>query len=78
MKRPRLLLVDDHTLVLEGLRKLLEPHCELVETAEDGRIMLRKAPQLKPDLVLLDISMPSLNGIDGCSDERSTTVSNCS
>lgn len=64
MKRPRLLLVDDHTLVLEGLRKLLEPHCELVETAEDGRTLLRKAPQVKPDLVLLDISMPSLNGID--------------
>jgi DNA-binding NarL/FixJ family response regulator len=64
MKRPRLLLADDHTLVLEGLRKLLEPEFGPVETVEDGRALLRKAQQLKPDVVLLDISMPLLNGID--------------
>jgi len=64
MKRPRLLLADDHTLVLEGLRKLLEGQFDLVEMVEDGRALLRKAPELKPDVVLLDISMPLLNGID--------------
>ena len=64
MKRPRLLLADDHTLVLEGLRKLLEPQFDLIETVEDGRALLRKAPELKPDVILLDISMPLLNGID--------------
>lgn len=64
MKRPRLLLADDHTLVLEGLRKLLEPHFELVDSVEDGRALMRRAQQLKPDVILLDISMPLLNGID--------------
>jgi DNA-binding NarL/FixJ family response regulator len=59
-----LLLADDHTLVLEGLRKLLEPHFDLVEAVEDGRTLLRRAQQLKPDVILLDISMPLLNGID--------------
>jgi len=64
VKRIRVLLADDHTLVLEGLRKLLAPHFDLVETVEDGRELLRKAPLVRPDVVLLDISMPLLNGID--------------
>lgn len=64
MKKPRVLLADDHTLVLEGFRKLLEEHCELVGTAEDGRALVDLAVKVEPDLVLLDISMPRLNGID--------------
>lgn len=64
MSIPRVLLADDHTLVLEGFRKLLEEHCDLVGTAEDGRALLEAAERLQPDLVLLDISMPRLNGID--------------
>jgi DNA-binding NarL/FixJ family response regulator len=64
MNIPRVLLADDHTLVLEGFRKLLEEHCELVGTAEDGRALIEAAERLQPDLVLLDISMPRLNGID--------------
>ena len=64
MSHPRVLLADDHTLVLEGFRRLLEEHCELVGTAEDGRSLLEAAERLQPDLVLLDISMPRLNGID--------------
>lgn len=64
MKKPRVLLADDHTLVLEGFKKLLEEHCELVGTAEDGRTLVDLAARTHPDLVLLDISMPLLNGID--------------
>ncbi|HLZ32403.1 MAG TPA: response regulator transcription factor, partial [Nitrospira sp.] len=64
MKKPRVLLADDHTLVLEGFQKLLEEHCEVVGAVEDGRALLEMAAQRRPDLILLDISMPRLNGID--------------
>src|SRR5512135_466441 len=63
MKR-RLLLADDHTLLLEGIRLLLEPEYELVGSVEDGLALLAAAKTLKPDVILLDISMPALNGID--------------
>jgi DNA-binding NarL/FixJ family response regulator len=64
MARPRILLADDHTLVLEGLSKLLERDFELVGTVEDGRTLVTLANELEPDVVVLDISMPQLNGID--------------
>ena len=64
MKRPRVLLADDHTLVLEGLRRILEDNCELVGMVEDGRALVEAAPRLEPDLILLDISMPLLNGLE--------------
>ena len=64
MSRARVLLADDHTLVLEGIKKLLEPHFDLVGTVEDGRALLESAQELKPDVILADISMPLLNGID--------------
>jgi len=64
MKRPRVLLADDHTLVLEGFKKLLEDHCDLVGAVEDGRTLVEVAEQIRPDLILLDIAMPLLNGID--------------
>ena len=64
MKKPRILLADDHLLVLEGFRRILEDQCEVVGTAEDGRALLEVASRLKPNVVLLDISMPLLNGID--------------
>ena len=64
MRRPRLLLADDHTLLLEGIRLLLEPEFDLVGSAEDGQALLAAARALKPDVILLDISMPVLNGID--------------
>lgn len=63
-KRPRVLVADDHTLVLDGLQKLLESECDVVGTAEDGRALLEIAAELKPDIILLDISMPLLNGIE--------------
>jgi len=64
MSRPRVLLADDHTLVLDGFRKLLEDQCEIVGVAENGLALLQKAQELQPDIVTLDISMPQLNGID--------------
>jgi DNA-binding NarL/FixJ family response regulator len=62
--KPRLLLADDHTLLLDGLRMMLEPEFELVGVVEDGQALLTAAAHLKPDLILLDIAMPALNGID--------------
>lgn len=64
MIRPRLMVADDHTLLLEGFRLMLEPEFELVGSVEDGQALLRSAQKLKPDVILLDISMPLLNGID--------------
>jgi len=64
MKRPRVLLADDHRIVVEGLRGLLEPEFELVGIVEDGRAMLEAAEKLQPDVIVADISMPLLNGID--------------
>ena len=64
MKKPRLLLADDHTILLEGLKALLAPEFEVVATAADGRAVLEAAEKHQPDLILLDISMPGLNGIE--------------
>lgn len=64
MPKPRILLADDHALVLEGFRRILEGQYELVGTVEDGRALLEAAKKLQPDIVILDVSMPLLNGID--------------
>ena len=64
MGRTRILLADDHTMICAGLAKLLEPHYEVVGSVEDGRALLKAAEELKPDVVVLDIGMPLLNGLD--------------
>ena len=64
MKKPRVLMADDHSLILAGLRKLVEVECDVVGTVEDGRALVAAAQKLRPDLILLDISMPLLNGLD--------------
>ena len=56
--RPRLLLADDHKLVLDGFRRILEAEFEIAGTVEDGRALLAVAQQLHPDVILVDISMP--------------------
>jgi DNA-binding NarL/FixJ family response regulator len=68
--RPRVLLADDHTMLLEAFRGLLEPKCEIVGTAGDGRALLQLAAKTQPDVIVLDISMPRLNGIDACAQLR--------
>lgn len=64
MDRPRLILADDHTMVVEALKHLLEPDFEIVGTVADGRALLKAAADLKPDAVVVDIGMPLLNGLD--------------
>jgi DNA-binding NarL/FixJ family response regulator len=64
MGRTRILIADDHTMICAGLAKLLEPHYEVVGCVEDGVALLKAADALKPDIVLLDIGMPLLNGLD--------------
>lgn len=63
MSKPRILLADDHMLILDGLRNLLERHYDLVGTVQDGQSVLNAARRLQPDLVLMDVAMPVLNGL---------------
>ena len=64
MKPTRVLLADDHAIVREGLRRVLEPDVEIVGEVADGRALVAAAERLRPDVVICDISMPLLNGID--------------
>ena len=64
MSKARVLLADDHKIVLEGLKSLLEPEFELVGSVTDGRALVAAAERLQPDVIVVDISMPLLNGIE--------------
>src|SRR5436190_12167038 len=61
---PRVLLADDHTLLLTAFEKLLSGECEIVGQVTDGRALVAAAERLKPDVIVLDISMPLMNGLD--------------
>src|SRR3954466_6079712 len=62
--RPRVLIADDHSVVAEGLRSLLEKKYDVVGMVANGRELLAEAPKLKPDVIVLDIGMPLMNGLD--------------
>ena len=66
MTKPRVLLADDHTLLAQACQKLLEPEFEVLGIFADGRTLLKKAPALKPDAIVLDFAMPVLNGLETC------------
>jgi DNA-binding NarL/FixJ family response regulator len=68
--RPRILLADDHTMLLDAFVSLLEPHCEIVGTAVNGRRLVELALETNPEIIILDISMPELNGMDACAQLR--------
>jgi DNA-binding NarL/FixJ family response regulator len=70
MPKPRLLLADDHELLLDGLRKVLEADYDLIGAVGDGRAAVAAYEQLKPDLLLLDIALPLLNGIEAARQVR--------
>jgi DNA-binding NarL/FixJ family response regulator len=70
MKKPRVFLADDHAMILEGIKKLLEPAVDLVGSAGNGLDLITNACRLKPDVILMDISMPGLNGIDAAEQLR--------
>jgi DNA-binding NarL/FixJ family response regulator len=62
--RPRILLADDHAVVVEGIRGLLEKHYQVVGVVMDGRALLVEAARIRPDVIVLDVAMPLLNGLD--------------
>jgi DNA-binding NarL/FixJ family response regulator len=72
MKKPRVLLADDHQIVLEGLKNLLGGEFELVGSVQDGRALVDQATILHPDVIVADISMPQLNGIEAARQIKKT------
>lgn len=64
MKRPKILIADDHTLVAEACKNLLEREFDVVGVVPDGRTLLQAASELRPDVVIADVAMPELNGLD--------------
>jgi DNA-binding NarL/FixJ family response regulator len=74
MNRPRVLLADDHRVLSEGLKSLLQPYFDVVGIVSDGWELVAASTGLDPDVVVLDISMPSLNGIDAARQLRSASL----
>jgi len=64
MRRPRVLLADDHKMLMDALKSILEPRFEVVGAVSDGRALLESAAKLRPDIIVLDIAMPQLNGLE--------------
>jgi DNA-binding NarL/FixJ family response regulator len=74
MSKPRVLIADDHQILAEGLRSLLEPEFEVVGVVADGRELVAAAKAHRPDVIVADVTMPSLNGIDAVAQSRAEGV----
>ena len=64
MKKRRILLADDHKFITDSLKRILEPTYEIVGIVEDGQMLIKEAARLLPDVLIVDISMPKLNGLE--------------
>jgi DNA-binding NarL/FixJ family response regulator len=64
--KTQVLLADDHLIFLEAMKKLIEPKCRVVGTASDGQTLISLAEKLRPEVILADINMPHLNGLEAC------------
>jgi DNA-binding NarL/FixJ family response regulator len=74
MSKPRILIADDHQILAEGLRGLLEPEFEVVGVVADGRELVTAAKKHRPDVIIADVTMPSLNGIEAAKQLRDVGV----
>jgi DNA-binding NarL/FixJ family response regulator len=72
MPKPRIVIADDHTLLVEAFEKLLAPECEVVAKVADGRALLAAVREFRPDAVVLDLAMPLLNGLDAARQIKQT------
>ena len=75
MAKPRVIIADDHTLLVEAFEKLLTPECEVIARVADGRALLAAVHELHPDVVVLDLGMPLLNGLDAARQIKQTAKS---
>jgi DNA-binding NarL/FixJ family response regulator len=66
MKRSRIILADDHELLTDAIKNMLEPEYEVVGTFMTGDALVKAAPELEPDIIVLDVSMPTMNGLTAC------------
>lgn len=64
LRRPRILLADDERLLIDALKRVLEPRYEVVGSVTDGRSLLGASDRLQPDIIVLDVNLPQLNGLD--------------
>src|SRR5262245_28279367 len=64
--RPRVLLADDYSAILGALKRMLEPSCDVVGEVTDGTALLEAAASLEPDVIVLDLYMPKINGLEVC------------
>ena len=71
--RPRVLLADDYAGILIALKRLLAPSCDVVGCVSDGAVLLETVIRLRPDVVILDVRMPSINGLEMCRQIKETT-----
>jgi DNA-binding NarL/FixJ family response regulator len=74
MSKARVLIADDHQILAEGVRGLLEPEFDVVGVVADGRELLTAAKKLKPDVIVADVTMPSLNGIEAAAQLRDAGI----